>query len=156
MTDPTVSHIPHAGEEPPPVVVPPASAAAQLIDSGATPVHPDVKALQDQITRLEAMYAKMAAERGIPLDPVAEGVRNLGDHIEARTAALPSVDTTALRKAMAALTAKAANPDTALTSDDLTPVKLAFDDFEGWHQRYEMHYIAQLLRDLHRAVLGID
>ena len=109
--------------------------AQALVAQGAAPVNADTQTLIEQ---MQAQIASLMSERGVPADPVEAASKNLWEHVNARSNAMPHVEFKELKDELSK-----DNPDPEV-------INLLVADLP---QHPELAYLAQLARDHHKAVL---
>lgn len=134
----------------------PGSFAEELAASGAAPVEVDtnelMRRLQEQVDKQQALIDKMAAERGIPTDPVAALVLTFHDHLAAQANANPVhaadyADLLTVAKTMV-------DNSEGLTVDNALYVREAADELQEKHPQHELAYVRSVAKELHRFLLN--
>lgn len=134
----------------------PGTFAEELAASGATPVEVDtnelMRRLQDQVDKQQEVINRMAAERGIPTDPVAALVLTFHDHLAAQANANPAyaadyADLLAVAKTMV-------DDSEGLTVDNALYVREAADELQERHPQHELAYVRSVAKELHRFLLN--
>lgn len=119
------------------------------VDAGATPAPVDYDALLKNIAAMQAKISSLEAERGIPSDPIAAHVKNLVDHVAARSASVPSVDMGVVKEALSKLPEDSAQVNSKATAYVKELVHNMVDKFKA----HEFGYLRDLASDLHLEVL---
>lgn len=129
----------------------PTDLAQQLAAQGAVAHVPNIAELLAQIQNLQARVVQMETERGVPSDPVGGAVKDLVNHVTARSAQYPNVDSSELMDALKSLPEEVEH----ITSDHVSLIRLHVETLLQNHSwaRHELSYLTDLGLNLAKAVL---
>ena len=122
-----------------------------VLGAGATPAPVDYDALLKNLDLMQKRVAMLEAERGVPADPIAAHVKNLTDHINARSAAVPTIDMSVIKDTLAKLPENSADVTPAHTNYVKELVHALVDKFRA----NEFDYLRELASNLHLEVLKL-